>query len=154
MIELIKSKLNPAAILLGLKNTLTTVFQAIVKGGPLAIVGFIVSYLFAWWGIVIVAFFYAAFNKELEAKSAFGICLAAGTTLWAVYATYLNFSNEGLIGSRIGTMLTGGVSNISNLKLIEITGAIGGILAAMGGITGVFAREFVYDTRLKFGWNW
>jgi hypothetical protein len=150
----IKEKLSPASIVLGLKNTLTAIYQAVMKGWPLAIVGFIVSYFFAWWGIAVVTFFYAAFKKELEATTAFGICLAAGVLLWSLYATYLNLSNDGLIGSRIGTMLTKGVGNISNLKLIELTGLIGGLIAAMGGVTGVYAREMVYDTRLKFGWKW
>jgi hypothetical protein len=31
---------------------------------------------------------------------------------------------------------------------------MGGLIAAMGAVTGVYARELVYDTRLKFGWKW
>jgi hypothetical protein len=155
IIDFIKSKLSPAAILLGAKNAMLSLYEAVLKGGPLAIVGFIASYFFAWWGVAVVMFFYTAFQKEMNVKSAFGIGLTTGILLWSVYAIFLNSANEGFLASKIGSMLTGGVgSGISASQLIQITSVMGGLIAAMGAVTGVYARELVYDTRLKFGWKW
>jgi hypothetical protein len=155
IIALIKSKLSPAALLLGAKNAMVSLYEAVLKGGPLAIVGFIASYFFAWWSVAVVTFFYAAFQKELSAKSAFGIGMTAGILLWSVYAIYLNTANDGFLASKIGLMFTNGIgSGISASQLIQITSVMGGLMAAMGAVTGVYAREMVYDTRLKFGWKW
>ena len=100
-------------------------------------------------------FFYAAFQKELSAKSAFGIGLTTGILLWSVYAGYLNAANSGFLATKIGDLFAKGIPNtITSTHLIELTALIGGLLGAMGATTGVFARELIYDTRLKFGWKW
>lgn len=156
MLEYIKSKLSPAAIFMGIKGTIIGTVKAIISGGPLVILGFLVSYFTSWWAIAVIAFFFTAFQKDLTPKAAFGICMAAGVVVWSAYATYLNAMNDGLIGTRIGSMLTGNQDkfNISATNLIQATGLMGGLLAAMGGMTGALARDFFYDTRLKFGWKW
>jgi hypothetical protein len=155
IIENIKSKLSPAALLTTAKEGVISLYQAILKAGPIAIVAFIVSYFFAWWGILVVLFFYAAFQKELSAKSAFGIGMTTGILLWSVYSIYLDTANEGFLATKIGSMFAKGIPNtITSTHLIEITAFIGGLLGAMGATTGVFARELIYDTRLKFGWKW
>jgi hypothetical protein len=153
-INTLKAKLNPLALLTTAKNAIITLYQTIVQAGPMILVGFIVSYFFAWWGMALVTFFYAAFKKDLNVKSAFGLCLTAGITLWSVYSIFLNTANDGFLAAKMGSLLTGGISSISPSQLIQGTALIGGLLSAMGGVTGVLAREFVYDTRLKFGWKW
>jgi hypothetical protein len=153
-IDTLKAKLNPLALIATAKNAIVGLFQAIVKSGLITIIGFIGSYFFAWWSMALVAFFYAAFKKDLSLKSAFGLCFTAGVVLWSVYAIFLNTANDGFLASKMGSLLTGGISPISPSQLIQGTSLIGGLLSAMGGVTGVFAREFVYDTRLKFGWKW
>lgn len=150
----IKTKLSPDAIILGLKNTAISIYQAVIKAGPLAAVAFIFSYVFHWTAIAAVMFFYAAFKKDWQLKPALGIGLTTGILLWGLFAFILNMLNDGLIASRIGALLAGGVGAVTNAQLIEITALIGGLLGALGAASGVFAREFLYDMRLKFDWKW
>jgi hypothetical protein len=155
MFENIKSKLNPAALLTTAKEGAISLYQAVLKAGPIAIVAFIISYFFTWWGILVVMFFYAAFQKELSAKNAFGIGMTTGILLWSVYAGYLNTANSGFLATKVGDLFAKGIPNtITPAYLIQGTALIGGLLGAMGAATGVFARELIYDTRLKFGWKW
>jgi hypothetical protein len=153
-ISKLQSKFTPTAIIAGLKQTAITLYQAILKAGPLAAVAFIFSYIFHWAAIAAVMFFYAAFKKDWQLKSALGIGFTTGVLLWTLYATYLNIANEGLIASRIGALLTGGIGALSAAQLIEMTAILGGALGALGAATGVLAREFLYDMRLKFDWKW
>lgn len=154
IISYIKAKLSPAAIILGLKNMAISIYHAVLKAGPLAIVAFVVSYIFHWSAIAAVMFFYAAFKKDWQLKPAFGTGLTTGILLWGLFATILNVMNEGLIASRIGALLAGGVGAVTNTQLIELTALIGGLLGGLGAATGVLAREFLFDMRMKFDWKW
>lgn len=153
LIATIKSKLSPMNILMGIKDALIGLVKAVINGGPLALLGFIASYFTTWWAIAIVGFFYAAFQKNLSAKQAFASGTAAGTALWTVYATWLSMSNNHSLAIKIGSMLTGGIGGLSPVELITITGLMGGLVTALGCLAGVYAREFLYDSRLKFGWK-
>jgi hypothetical protein len=133
--------------LIDLKNT-------ILNAGVLGVLIFIASYFVAWWAGAIVAFFYVAFKKEIAPKEAFGIGMTAGLVVWTAYAGYLDVMNDGLIAKRIGGLVSVGSIKLSSSNILQITSLIGGLLCAMGGLTGAYAREFLYDTRIKFGLKW
>ena len=144
--------LNPAETLKNIWQKIIDLKSQILKAGVLGISIFAASYFFTWWAGAIVAFLYTAFKKEMTAKEAFAVGASAGAIAWAAHAGILNAANGGLLAGKISTLLSKGF--LSSTNLIEITGLIGGLLCGFGAMTGVYLREFLYDTRLKFGWKW
>ena len=143
---------NPVETLKNLWQKIIELKSQILKAGVLAISVFAASYFFIWWAGAVVAFLYTAFKKEMTAKEAFLVGTSAGAIAWATYAGILNAANGGLLAGKISTMLSKGA--LSNANLIEITGLFGGLLCGFSAMTGAYLREFLYDTRLKFGWKW
>ena len=148
----VKMVLNPLETLKNIWQKIIDLKSQILKAGVLAISVFAASCFFTWWAGAVVAFLYTAFKKEMTAKEAFAVGTSAGLIAWATYAGILNAANSGLLASKISIALSKGA--LSNANLIEITGLIGGLLCGFGAMTGVYLREFLYDTRLKFGWKW
>ncbi len=164
MIETIKNKV--LAPFIGLYNVVTNPLQTlknawqklvelkgeILKAGVLGVAIFGASYFFVWWAGAIVSFLYAAFKKDMTAKEAFTVGTSAGAIAWATYAGFLNFQNEGILAGKISVLLSKGA--LSSANILQITGVIGGLLCGLGAMSGTYLREFLYDTRLKFGWKW
>lgn len=63
----------------------------------------------------------------------------AGFFLWAGYAGYLHFLNEGILGDRMGKLFGG----IGGWPLVAVTGVLGGLLAGVGCWTGQALRQFL-----------
>ena len=148
----IKMVMSPLETLKNLWQKVTELKSQILKAGVLAISVFVASYFFIWWAGAVVAFLYTAFKKEMTAKEAFWVGTSAGAIAWATYAGILNAANSGLLAGKVSVLLSKGA--VSGANLLQITGVIGGLLCGMGAMTGVYLREFLYDTRLKFGWKW
>jgi hypothetical protein len=164
MIETIKNKVlapfinlynmvtNPVQTLKNGWQRLIELRGEILKAGILGIAIFAASYFFVWWAGAIVSFLYAAFKKDMTAKEAFAVGASAGAIAWATYAGIINSANEGLLATKISVLLSKGT--LSSAHILQITGAIGGLLCGLGAASGHYLREFLYDTRLKFGWKW
>ena len=148
----VKMVMSPVETLKNIWQKIIELKSQILKAGVLAISVFAASYFFAWWAGAVVAFLYTAFKKEMTAKEAFAVGISAGAIAWATYAGILNAANSGLLAGKISIALSKGA--LSNANLIEITGLIGGLLCGFGAMTGAYLREFLYDTRLKFGLKW
>ena len=143
---------NPLGALQNLWQKVIDLKDQIVKAGVLGVLIFAASYFFTWWAGAVISFFYVAFKKEITGKEAFGVGMSAGLLVWAAYAGFLNSSNDGIMAARIGEMVSKGF--LSSANIFHVTGLIGGLICGMGALTGCFAREFLYDTRMKFGWKW
>ena len=148
----IKMVLSPVETAKNLWQKIIDLRGEILKAGILGVAIFAASYFFIWWAGAIVAFLYAAFKKDMTATEAFTVGTSAGAIAWATYAGILNAGNSGLLAGKVSVLLSKGA--VSGANLLQITGVIGGLLCGMGAMTGVYLREFLYDTRLKFGWKW
>lgn len=95
-------------------------------------------FVFPWWAVVPATALVAAGVGFKSGKSFvlgfFGLAL-----LWGGYATFLNFGNEGLLATRIGTLLQG----FEPIELLGTTAVLGGMLGGLAGLTGSFARQLV-----------
>lgn len=89
-----------------------------------------------WWLAIIAGI--GGFLFQNSPLGNFFVAFSAGTTLWSGIAWWQNFQNAGLLAGRIGQLLQG----LSVAQLIWATGAIGGLLAGFGALTGSFARAF------------
>jgi hypothetical protein len=164
MIETIKNKV--LAPFIGIYNMVTNPLQTvqngwqklvdlrgeILKAGILGVAIFAASYFFVWWAGAVVSFLYAAFKKDMTAKEAFAVGTSAGAIAWATYAGILNSANGGLLAGKMSVLLSKGV--LSSANILQITGVMGGLLCGLGAVSGNYLREFLYDTRLKFGLKW
>jgi uncharacterized membrane protein len=124
----------------------------ILKAGVLGALILIVSYFTIWWAGAVVAFLYVAFTKEMTPKEAFAIGTTAGITVWAGYAGWLHAANDGILAAKISELISKGAIDGSNI--LQITGILGGFICGMAAMTGAYAREWLYDTRIRFGWKW
>jgi len=94
----------------------------------LVVLGFLLQQILPWWVLAPLAAL-LAWALQLPARPAFLASLAAGILLWSGYALYLD--NE-ILSKRLGQLM----GNISPFFIFLLTGLIGGLLAAMGGVTG------------------
>jgi hypothetical protein len=98
----------------------------------LLVLGFLLQLYLPWWILVVPAAL-LAWLLELTPRQAFVASLLAGTVLWGAYALYLD---NGILSSRLGQMMGG----LSPFWLFLLTALVGGLLAAMGGVTGSLGR--------------
>lgn len=92
---------------------------------------FIMNIFLPWWSIAIpgLAFGYQ-FKKG--AWISFGLGFLAVFLLWLGQALYIHFANDGILSTRIATMLGVG----SPFLVILITGIIGGLVSGLATLTG------------------
>lgn len=101
----------------------------------LLLVGFLLQLFLPWWIITPVAAILAWLLK-LTPRQAFVASLCAGLLLWGGYALYLD---NGILSSRLGAMMGG----LPSALIFLLTSLVGGLLAAMGGVTGSLGRDLL-----------
>lgn len=89
-----------------------------------------------WWALAPIAAM-AAWLFPAAPAATFGTAFSAGTLLWYVNAALLNASNQGMLSTRVGLLFQG----LQGWHLLLVTGLLGGILAGLGALTGLFARD-------------
>ncbi|MCB0633553.1 MAG: hypothetical protein R2824_13915 [Saprospiraceae bacterium] len=99
----------------------------------LLVIGFLLQSFLPWW-IVVLAAGGLAWGLQLTPRQAFVASLLAGMLLWGGYAIYLD---NGILSHRLGQMMGG----LSSFWIFLLTALIGGLLAAMGGVTGSLGRN-------------
>ncbi|MFN4257165.1 MAG: hypothetical protein ACK4Q5_19365 [Saprospiraceae bacterium] len=84
-----------------------------------------------WWSLAATG---AASGLLFKIKpgAAFALGFAAGTLLWGTLAGWQNALNAGKLAAQIGGVFQG----LTAAQLIWATGALGGLLAGMGALTG------------------
>lgn len=110
-------------------------FLIIILGG--------IASLFAPWWIVAPVCFGVMFWKAESAKQAAAISAAALTTLWVGYATYLHYTAEVDLVTKIANLLTANSSFLSKLPPVGIGYTILTFLAGLVGSTSGLAGYHV-----------
>jgi hypothetical protein len=96
----------------------------------------LLTLVFPWWTIAIPGLVLGfQFNKK--AASSFGWGFLALFLLWGIQATIIHVQNDGVLTSRVATML--GVN--SAFLVILSTGLIGGLVSGMSTLTGSLFRD-------------
>jgi FtsH-binding integral membrane protein len=104
----------------------------------LIVLGAIVQSFAPWYSLGLVALV-LGFGFRQQAGQAFLTGLLGGFLLWAGYAGYLHFLNEGILGDRMGRLFGGA----DGWAIVGITGLLGGLLAAVGCWTGQALRQVI-----------
>lgn len=120
---------------------ITAVWRITINLIPIVAIGFMAGYTMAWWTIAPIAFVFTALKKQYSPLNGFLTTFTAGFLLWLGYASVLNYGNNGVLAARIGSMLAAGNQGMPPVGLLLLTGLIGGLMAGLAGITGVYARE-------------
>ena len=103
----------------------------------LSLIQLIASLVLPWWIIVVVSLLFAYLWRFKSLSRAIIICLASGLLVYSLMSIYTDIGAERSAASLLGDILGGLPSWTSYL----ITGLIGGITSAFGGMTGYMARS-------------
>jgi hypothetical protein len=111
----------------------------------LLVLGFVFQLFLPWWIISPIAAI-LAWVLKLSARQAFTGGLLAGLLLWGGYAIYLD---NGILSTRLGAMIGG----LSPFFIFLLTSLLGGLLSAMGGVTGSLGQEMLSAGKGKEEFN-
>lgn len=100
-----------------------------------------------WWSIAIAAFVVSVCIPQRSWVAFLCGCLAIAL-LWGGYSFFLNSRNDGLLATKIASVLPLGGSR---LLLMFVTAAIGGLVGGMAALTGSFLRKAPVRTIHEFG---
>ncbi|GJM31820.1 MAG: hypothetical protein DHS20C18_08210 [Saprospiraceae bacterium] len=99
------------------------------------ILGAIFQLFLPWWSLAIVAALLSLLAK-LKPLTSFWSGLLAGMLLWGIYAAVLNYTNEGLLATKIGALFGGPA-----IMVVAMTALFGGITAGLGALSGSLMRS-------------
>jgi hypothetical protein len=115
---------------------------AIVLFGCLSIWGM------PWWSLALIAAVLAFIFPQNGAKS-FAAGFVAGFALWFCVALFKDMANGSLFSSKIGQVFQG----LSSYQLLYATGTLGGLLAALGALSGQWARDLFSPKKQSYYYN-
>jgi hypothetical protein len=93
-----------------------------------------------WWSIALGAFL-TGFIMKTKPANLFISSFVAGLLLWGGTALLINSGNDGILAARIGELFQG----IGTIGILLLTMIFGGLLAAMGGMTGSLLRGLIVE---------
>ena len=100
--------------------------------------GFALGGYLPYWSIAIASFIVAAAIPQKPLKA-----LLAGFLgvffLWSGYSFYINQENGGILAAKVAQLLPLPLGGSINMLIIS-TGAIGGLIAALGALSGSYLR--------------
>jgi hypothetical protein len=88
-----------------------------------------------WWAIM-PAGLLGGFLFPVAPGRAYAIGFAAGFALWNLNALAAHTANAGMLTAKIGELFQG----LQSWHLLVLTGTIGGFLAGIGVLAGVYGR--------------
>ena len=94
-------------------------------------------YIALWWSFAVVAFLVALLVHQKAGKSFLSGFLAL-FLLWGGLAYWIDIKNEGILSTKIASLLPLGGSSV---LLILVTGFIGGLVAGFAAMSGSFFRS-------------
>jgi hypothetical protein len=111
-----------------------TSFSALIIliGGALAM------FNLPWWSITIAAAL-SSFLFPLTPLRAWALAFSLGFTLWWGLAFFFHTQNAGLLTAKIGELF----ANLSSPQILSLTGFIGGLLAGLGALCGVYLKPLL-----------
>jgi hypothetical protein len=90
-----------------------------------------------FWSVALVAFGVSALIPQAPWKAL--VCgFVAVFALWVGLAAYIDQANDHILGNRVSLLV---LKITSPVLLILVTGFIGGIVGAMGALTGSFLHK-------------
>lgn len=95
------------------------------------ITSFLLNLFLPWWSIAFPGLLFGYLYKK-KGLTSFGLGFLAVFLLWGGQALYIHFANDGILSTRIATMLGIG----SPYLVILITGVIGGLVSGLATLTG------------------
>jgi hypothetical protein len=101
--------------------------------GAIIIFGYLGGFI-AWWGIALVALI-VGFALQMNGGLSFLSGLIGGSIFTAIHAIVINNANEGILVEKMNSLL--------GFDALIVTVLIGGLLSAMGCITGKYLRDSV-----------
>jgi hypothetical protein len=101
-----------------------------------ALLAFVAGLYLPWWSIAIVALLVAVLLNQ-NAGKAFLAGFLGVFLLWGALAWWINMKNEGILASKIASVLPLGGSAI---VLILVTGFIGGLVGGFAAMSGSYLR--------------
>ena len=101
--------------------------------GAIIIFGYLGGFI-AWWGIALVALI-VGFALQMNGGLSFLSGLIGGGIFTAIHAIVINNANEGILVEKMDSLL--------GFNALIATILIGGLLSAMGCITGKYLRDSV-----------
>ncbi len=106
-------------------------FLSICLGGALGL-----YYAWPWYVLALVALV-SGFIWRISNKGGFWYAFLGGLFVWGGYLTYLQFSNDGLLASRMAALF----QLPNGWWMIAITALWGALTAALGGWVGVLLSK-------------
>ena len=91
----------------------------------------LLNYVLPWWSIAIPGLV-LGYQFEKKAGASFGWGFLALFLLWGVQAFYIHTANDGILSTRIATMLGVG----SPLLVVLVTAVVGGLVSGLATMTG------------------
>lgn len=104
----------------------------------IAVLSAIAQFFLPWWVVAPIAFAVCFWQSETAGK-AFLVGTASVTLVWAAYAGFLNFQNQGLLATRMGELLFRSPGNPG--ILLTLTPLIGGLVGGVAGLAGFYVRQ-------------
>ncbi len=94
-----------------------------------------------WW-IIAPAGIAAGFLWPQPAGQGYAAGFAGGFALWYGAALWLDAANGGMLSAKVGQVFLG----LKSAHLLGLTGFIGGTLAGLGVLLGIFGRKLAFNT--------
>jgi hypothetical protein len=106
----------------------------------ITILSAIAQYFLPWWVVAPIVFAVCFWQSDTAGK-AFLSGTASVTLVWAAYAGFLNFQNQGVLAARMGELLFKSPNNPG--ILLTLTPLIGGLVGGISGLAGFYVRQLV-----------
>ena len=120
-----------------MKNTLLPALVIFVLGN-------LCRFGLPWWSLAPIAAVAGWFFAQSGLK-AFSGGFLGGYWLWYVTAFLADSSNAGMLSSKVGELFNG----VKGWQLLQIAGLLGGLLGAMGALTGKLAKDMLISPSKK-----
>jgi len=97
-----------------------------------------------WWTLAPIGAI-AAFLFPLRTGAGLLAGFCGGFLLWFVAAVLLDRSNQGALSGKVGQLFLG----MHGWQLLMLTGVLGGLVAALGVLSGKFTRDVFVGSKPK-----
>lgn len=102
----------------------------------------LLQFFMPWWIIALVPFLVCLWRSK-HAGAAYGVSLAAVSTVWLAYATLVHNSTQGSMSNRIAELF----SLPSGTALVFSVTLLSGLVAGFSGLAGYYVQQlFVKET--------
>ena len=102
----------------------------------------LLQFILPWWVIAVVPFAVCLWRSQ-HPGAAFAVSLAAVSTVWLAYATFVHNSTQGSMSNRIAELF----SLPSGTALMFSVTLLSGLVAGFSGMAGYYVRQLFVKER-------